>query len=112
MESAKHYVRVDRTLERSYPLRRAIKMAKPEPQPHPDGLAMEMLEMGTQWLLKLILLLELIKQVRDAAIEKLKATLLHLSFASTDLQKAAKDLAPAAFAGILREQLPEKPLYH
>jgi len=107
----KYQLRIRRHLDPAYPLGSAIKLAQPEPQSEADEVPMVT---AICWLSKLILLLEPLKIVRDAAVEKLKATLLfrlHI-LSSTEIQKVAKANTPATVARVLREWPPERPLYH
>lgn len=107
----KYHLRIRRHLDPAYPLGRAIELAQPEPQSEADEVP---LVTAICWLSKLILLLEPLKIVRDAAVEKLKATLLfrlHM-LSSTEIQNVAKANTPATLARVLREWPPEKPLYH
>jgi hypothetical protein len=102
-----HQVEVKEYLDPAYPLVSAIKMAKPETE---DNVS----EMGTavKWLLKLILLLEPLKNVRDAAVEKLRDTLFRVHLQSGEIRAFAKANTPASLVAILSEQPLQKPLYH
>lgn len=63
-----HHIKVRRSLDPAYPLGGAIKLARPEPE-----FDWTEMETAIHWLVKLVLLLESLKQIRDAAIEKLKS---------------------------------------
>jgi hypothetical protein len=93
-------------LDPAYPLGSAIKMAKPNPEDNRS-------EMGTaaMWLLKLILLLESIKQIRDVAVEKLRDPLFRVHLRSGEIRAFAKAHTPASLVAALREQPLQNPLY-
>jgi hypothetical protein len=57
------------------------------------------------------LILEPLKQIRNAAIEKLQPTLFRLQLIDWEIAKVAKDLTPSALAVVLSEWAPGKPLY-
>ncbi len=88
----------------AYPLRRVIEMARPKPDP--DWIPFET---AIQWMVNLILMLEPLKSVRNAAILKMKQVILRLEPLTTDIQKVAKSLTPSALAALLAKSRPEKP---
>ena len=79
-----HAVKVGRPLDPSYPFGSAVKKAKPD-----LDADMVPIEVTIQWLKKLIMLVEPLDQVRDAAIEKLRISLLGLPLESADMQHLA-----------------------
>jgi hypothetical protein len=98
-------VKVMRSLAPACPLGSAIKMARPELDPDDDEFPMAA---AILWVLNLILLLEPVKELRDAAVGKLNATLSRLQLqTSMDVQKLAAAHTPATLAVVLRDWPPE-----
>ncbi len=103
------HIKLSRPLDPAYPLGNAIKMARPELDPDADE---DPRETAIQCLINLIALLGPPPVVRDAAIEKLKTSLLGLLFGGVDMQRLANEHTPTSLAAVLRDWPTEKPLYH
>ena len=107
MASTARHASLPGPVTHAYPLPLAIRLARP----HEDTNSIE-IGNAVEWLVNLILILEPVKKIRDAAIEKLQVTLFHLQLNSyLEIQTQAKNLTPSALGVLLRKRPPEKPLY-